>query len=88
MEDFIVLSILELWVEKNRQVDKREVYADIFLGERCVDRLVLGSASASMQDQTRVNRALADSGGARHGDAAQDEQRGSMSAEDSNQVRI
>ena len=84
MEDFLVLSILDLQLDgaRNRPVDKREVIAYIMLGETCVDCIVLGSPSASIQDPKKVVNALADSGGARFGDPGQDEQRGSQSAED------
>ena len=52
MEDFLVLQLLDLQLDatKHRQVDKREVIAYIFLGDTCVDCLVLGSPSASLQD--------------------------------------
>ena len=53
MEDFLVLSILDLQLDatKHDQVNKKEVIAYIMLGETCVDCLVLGSNAASMQDQ-------------------------------------
>ena len=56
MEDFLVLSILDLQLDakRYRQVDKREVIAYIMLGETCVDCLVLGSPSATIQDQKGV----------------------------------
>jgi len=52
MEDFLVLSLLDLQLDatKHQQVDKREVIAYIMLGETCVDCLVLGSPNASLQD--------------------------------------
>ena len=94
MEDFLVLSILDLQLDakRDKQVDKREVIAYIMLGETCVDCLVLGSPSATIQDQKGVQDALADSGGARLGDGAQDEERGSQSEDQlhpaDNQMRI
>ena len=52
MEDFLVLSILDLQldVQRHKQLDKREVIAYVMLGETCVDCLVLGSPSATIQD--------------------------------------
>ena len=53
MEDFLVLSILDLQldVQRHRQLDKREVIAYVMLGETCVDCLVLGSPNSSVQKQ-------------------------------------
>jgi hypothetical protein len=53
MEDFVVLSILDLQLDsqKHRQVDKREVMCYIMLGDKCVDCLVLGSPNLSLQKQ-------------------------------------
>ena len=42
MEDFIVLSILDLQLEEEA-VRKKDVIAYIMLGDTCVDCLVLGS---------------------------------------------
>ena len=58
MEDFLVLSILDLRLdqEQHEQVDKREVIAYIMLGDTCIDSLVLGSPNASLQDQTKVDK--------------------------------
>ena len=52
MEDFIVLSILDLQLDANRHqaVNKKEIIAYIMLGDTCIDCLVLGSNGASMQD--------------------------------------
>ena len=53
MEDFIVLSLLDLQLDSTkhpRPIDKREVIAYIMLGETCIDCLVLGSPNASLQD--------------------------------------
>ena len=46
MEDFIVLSILDLQLE-GEAVRKKDVIAYIMLGDTCVDCLVLGSQAAS-----------------------------------------
>ena len=45
MEDFLVLSILDLQLDgtKHQAVDKREVICYIMVGDKCVDCLVLGS---------------------------------------------
>jgi len=69
MEDFLVLSILDLRLDtqQHEQVDKREVIAYIMLGDTCLDSLVLGSPNASLQDQAKVGRAInqnGESGGA------------------------
>lgn len=82
MEDFLVLSILDLQldVQRHRQLDKREVIAYVMLGETCVDCLVLGSPSATIQNQKGIKVPI-DSGGANYlssGDG-NDEERGSCS---------
>ena len=41
---------LQLSAERHQQVNKREVISYIMLGETCVDCLVLGSPSATIQD--------------------------------------
>lgn len=64
MEDFVVLSILDLQLDQTKhqeQVDKRKIIAYIMLGDTTIDCLVLGSPNASMQDQHAI---AADSGGA------------------------
>mmetsp|Transcript_28044 Transcript_28044/g.37456 ORF Transcript_28044/g.37456 Transcript_28044/m.37456 type:complete len:102 (+) Transcript_28044:46-351(+) len=86
MEDFLVLSILDLRLDANQheRIDKREVIAYCMLGDTCIDSLVLGSPNASLQDQAKMGRGVAqngESGGAadqnrRLGDDA-DEERGS-----------
>ena len=57
MEDFLVLSILDLRLDNQQQrVNKREIIAYIMLGDTCIDSLVLGSPNASLQDQTKLGR--------------------------------
>lgn len=50
MEDFVVLSILDLQLDSQRykKVDKREIMCYIMSGESCVDCLVLGSPNMSL----------------------------------------
>ena len=48
MEDFLVMSILDMRLD--RPVNKKEVIAYIMMGDTCIDCLVLGSSNASMQD--------------------------------------
>ncbi len=48
MEDFVVLSILDVQVDK-RKYDKRQVQCYVMLGGECVDNLILGSHSAQVQ---------------------------------------
>ena len=94
MEDFLVLSILDLQLDANRnkQVNKREVIAYIMLGDTCVDNLILGSPSATIQNQKAVQDAVADSGGAANPNQlglGEDEERGSQHAEEeSNEIRV
>ena len=89
MEDFLVLSLLDLQLDakRYRQVNKREVIAYIMLGETCVDCLVLGSPSATIQDQKSVQNAVADSGGAQLR-GAEDEERGSQHADEEGNIKI
>jgi len=59
MEDFIVLSLLDLQLDvakHPRPIDKREVIAYIMLGETCIDILILGSPSAHLQEQKGLER--------------------------------
>jgi hypothetical protein len=50
--DFLILSIhdLQLGDSDANRVDKKEVAAYVFLNDKCLDCLVLGSQSAQMQD--------------------------------------
>ena len=50
MEDFLVLSILDLRLDANmhKQVNKKEVIAYVNVGDTCIDNLVLGSPNASL----------------------------------------
>jgi hypothetical protein len=53
MEDFIVLSVLDLQLDATKHpkpIDKREVIAYIMLGETCIDNLILGSPNAHIQE--------------------------------------
>ena len=53
MEDFVVMSILDLQLDQTKhaeQVDKRKIIAYIMLGDTTIDGLVLGSPNASLQD--------------------------------------
>jgi hypothetical protein len=34
------------------RIDKREIMAYVFLGDKCIDCLVLGSASATMDQES------------------------------------
>jgi hypothetical protein len=45
MEDFLVLSILDLQLdgEKHHQVSKDQVIIYVMVGDQCVDNLILGS---------------------------------------------
>ena len=79
MEDFLVLSILDLQLDgaKHRPVDKREIICYIMVGEKCVDCLVLGSPNLSLQ------KPVQDAGGAANfdhlGELENEEERGSTS---------
>lgn len=70
MEDFLVLSILDLQLDatKHRLIDKSKVMAYIMLGDVCVDCLILGSPSATIQDKVKAAasrpKPQVDSGGA------------------------
>ena len=59
-----MLSILDLRLDANlhERVDKREVIAYVMIGDTCIDSLVLGSPNASLQDQNKVGRAVAQNG--------------------------
>ena len=59
-----MLSILDLRLDANQheRVDKREVIAYVMIGDTCIDSLVLGSPNASLQDQNKVGRAVAQNG--------------------------
>lgn len=62
MEDFLVLSILDLRLDakQHRAVNKKEVIAYVMLGETCIDCLVLGSPNASVQNpKSTKNKAAA-----------------------------
>ena len=52
ISDFLILSIhdLQLGDSDANRVDKKEVAAYVFLNDKCLDCLVLGSQSAQMQD--------------------------------------
>ena len=53
ISDFLILSIHDLQLgdsDGNNRVDKKEVAAYVFLNDKCLDCLVLGSQSAQMQD--------------------------------------
>jgi len=52
MEDFLVLSILDLRLDahQHRRVSKQEVIAYVNVGETCIDNIVLGSPNASLQE--------------------------------------
>ena len=52
ISDFLILSIhdLQLGDSEANRVDKKEVAAYVFLNDKCLDCLVLGSQSAQMQD--------------------------------------
>lgn len=59
MEDFIVLSVLDLQLDATKHpkpIDKREVIAYIMLGETCIDNLILGSPNAHIQEQKGLER--------------------------------
>ena len=66
MEDFFVLSILDLQLDgsKHQAVDKREVIAYVMVGEKCIDCLVLGSPNSSLQKSGQNNAIGQDAGGA------------------------
>ena len=53
MEDFLVLSILDLQldIKQHKSVNKREIIAYVMLGDTCIDCLVLGSPNSTMQKQ-------------------------------------
>ena len=78
MEDFVVLSILDLQIDatKHKQVDKREIICYIMLGDKCIDCLVLGSPNLSLQ------KSVQDSGGAADLQHPAFDQRGSTSFEE------
>lgn len=92
MEDFILLSVLDLQLDSSKYlnpVDKREVIVYIMLGEDCIDNIVLGSPNASIQNQ-KMNAAASaalnvDSGGAASPDQLllqeANEERGSLHSE-------
>lgn len=63
MEDFLVLSILDLRLDakQHKAVNKKEVIAYVMLGETCIDCLVLGSPNASLQD-SKVGKSTAQNG--------------------------
>jgi hypothetical protein len=51
--DFLILSIHDLQLgdsDGNNRVDKKDVAAYVFLNDKCLDCLVLGSQSAQLQD--------------------------------------
>jgi len=82
MEDFLVLSILDLRLDaqQHKAVDKSEVIVSVMLGETCIDLLVLGSPNASLQDQAKLNRILGSNG--ESGGQADQNQRDSADAEE------
>ena len=47
MEDFLVLSILDLQLD-GEAIKKKDVISYVMLGETCIDCLVLGSPGASV----------------------------------------
>lgn len=53
MEDFLVLSILDLQldVKQHSAVNKNDIIAYVMLGDMCIDCLVLGSPNSSVQKQ-------------------------------------
>ena len=50
--DFVILTIhdLQLGDRENARINKKEVAAYVFLNDKCLDCLVLGSNNAQMQD--------------------------------------
>ena len=71
MEDFLVLSILDLQLDANlhHEVRKDQVIVYVMLGDTCVDCLILGSPNSTIQDRKKSPQRdqihqQADSGGA------------------------
>ena len=90
MEDFLVLSILDLQLDANqhREVRKDQVIIYVMLGEVCVDCLILGSPNSTIQDKVKLQsheqlsqNQQADSGGAAAANRRvnfEDDERGSV----------
>jgi hypothetical protein len=52
MEDFMVVSVLDLELDEGRVVQKNKVHYYIMSGDECIDSLILGPSNA----QTQVNQ--------------------------------
>ena len=49
MEDFVVLSVLDIELDSQITNDKSKISYHVMLGDECVDSLLLGSAFAQTQ---------------------------------------
>ena len=46
MEDFVILSVLDLESDSKSVIEKSKIQYYVMLGDECIDSLILGSAFA------------------------------------------
>lgn len=54
--DFALLSIHDIQLSDGKRINKKDVLAYVFLGDKFLDTLVLGSASSNIHKQNQDNQ--------------------------------